>query len=61
MAEPGKICFIAYSIAGSVAVLVLMFFTTKMIWWSVILPIHVVLVILHLIVGLYIDIRLEES
>ena len=60
MAGPGKICFIAYSLTGSAAAFMLTFFATETIWWSVIFPIHVALVILHIVVGLYIDIRLEE-
>ena len=59
--EPGKMFFAHYAIAGSIATFVLAFFLSKTIWWSVIFSVHVVLIILHLIVGLYIDIRLEEA
>lgn len=58
--EPGKMCFAHYGIAGSVAAFILAFFIVETIWWPVIFPTHVALTILHLVVGLCIDIRLEE-
>lgn len=59
--EPGRMCFIHYSIAGSIAAFVLTFFTIETIWWPIIFPSHVALAILHLVVGLYIDLKLEEG
>ena len=57
--EPGMMCFAHYVVVGSTAAFVLVFFTITTIWWSVIFPIHVALTMLHLVVGLGIDIKLE--
>ena len=60
--EPGKMSFIHYAVAGSIVAFILtLTLINTMLWWTVILPGHIALLILHLVVGLYIDIRLEVA